>query len=118
MKKLIIVMAFLLIAPQTVFAHALLMETAPEDKAVLDESPGVISVSFMGYIEHFFSKIEVFNSAGERVSDKTKFRDGDEGTVMEAELSKKLGPGEFTVKWKCLGKDGHKQKGSYSFRIK
>jgi methionine-rich copper-binding protein CopC len=118
MKKLILVMAFLLIAPQTVFSHALLLETIPADNAVLDKSPETVSLSFLGYVEHSFSKIEVFDSKGEKVSGKTRFRDSDEGTIMEAELKKVLTSGVYTVKWKCLGKDGHKQKGSFRFTIK
>lgn len=118
MKSLFFLAAFLLISPQLAFSHALLMKTVPADGALLDEAPRSVSLSFLGYIEHLFSKVEVFDAGGNKVSKKAEFTDGDEGTEMKAELRDGLPAGEYRVMWKCLGKDGHKQKGSLRFTIK
>lgn len=62
-----------------------------------------------------FSKIEVFDQNGKKVSKETRCTQDD--TVMEVALEKGLPPGTYTVKWKCMSLDGHKQTGEYTFRI-
>ena len=118
MKKLSIIIMFLLVIPSLAFPHAYLIESRPEEAAVLIESPGQVTLHFLGFLEHFFSKVEVFNSAGNKVSKKTQLLDGEDGSVMGTKLKEDLTSGEYTVKWLCISKDGHKQKSSYSFTIK
>jgi methionine-rich copper-binding protein CopC len=118
MKKFSAIILFLLLIPSLAYSHAYLIETVPEEAASLTEPPRKVSLQFLGFLEHFFSKVEVYNSEGSKVSSETKLKDGDDGTVMEAELISGLNPGEYTVKWACIGMDGHRQNGSYTFTIK
>ena len=85
---------------------------------MLTESPTQVTLHFLGFLEHVFSKVKVYNSAGSKVSIKTKLLDGEDGTVMGTKLNKDLTAGEYTVKWSCISKDGHKQNGSYKFTLK
>lgn len=117
MKKTIFLIALLLLIPQVVHPHAYLIESSPEESAVLNKSPKKVALQFLGYLEHFFSKVEVYDHTGDMVSRKTQLTDSDHGTLMEATLEE-LTAGEYTVKWICISKDGHKQNGNYKFMIK
>lgn len=116
MKNLFFIIAFLLILPQTVLSHVELREITPSENAVLETPPEKVVISFFGSIETNFSKIEVFDWNGDKISLKTTV--SEDASVMEAGFLKKLIPGEYTVKWLCVSLDGHKAKGSYPFTVK
>jgi methionine-rich copper-binding protein CopC len=118
MKKAVIIISILLLIPQFSYPHAYLIESQPEENAELTESPTIVTLHFLGFLEHLFSKVDVYNSAGSKVSKKTKLMDGEDGSVMGTKLNEDLIAGEYTVKWKCVSKDGHKQNGSYTFTLK
>jgi methionine-rich copper-binding protein CopC len=107
----------LLLIPLSVSGHVYLLECNPEQDAILDAPPEKITITFVGTLEPVFSKIEVFDSEGKKVSGKkTAFSEDD--TVMEVALDADLDSGKYTVKWKCMSLDGHKQTGEYTFTIK
>jgi methionine-rich copper-binding protein CopC len=117
MKKLLVFSAlFLVLIPSLVLAHVYLLECDPPQDAELSTPPEKIRLTFVGSIEPAFSKVEVFNQSNEKVSKKTAFYEDD--TVMEVELHPNLGAGTYTVKWKCMSLDSHKQTGEYTFLIK
>jgi methionine-rich copper-binding protein CopC len=72
-------------------------------------------MKFGSAMERMFSKLEVFGPAGEKVSKKTVFPE--DNSVMEVDLEQGLGPGKYNVKWKTMSKDGHTQKGTFSFSV-
>lgn len=107
----------LLLIPLPVFGHVYILECNPEQDAILDAPPEKITITFVGTVEPVFSKIEVFDSEGNKVSGKkTEFSEDD--TVMEVTLKENLNPGKYTVKWTCMSLDGHKQTGEYSFTLR
>jgi len=116
MRRTLCIIIFLLAIPSIVFAHVYLLECSPEQNAVLDKAPEKVTIAFVGSVETAFSKIEVFNADGTKVSKKTSYSDSD--TVIESALDDGIGPGEYTVKWKCMSLDGHMQTGEYKFTIK
>ncbi len=111
---ILIPMAVLLI-PVALVAHVYQLECSPPQNAVLSEAPEKVTITFLGSVEPAFSKVEVFDKSGKKVSKKTICREDD--TIMEAELDKDLPAGEYKVEWKCMSLDGHKQKGEYTFKI-
>ncbi len=115
MKKLGLVLLVLLGIPLIVSAHVYMRECIPEEDAIVTTAPEKVTMIFVGSVEPVFSKIEVFDQKGSKVSKKTTFLEDD--TVMEAKLAGDLQRGEYTVKWLCMGLDGHKQKGSYKFTL-
>lgn len=115
---LLLIISVIAIIPSSAFSHAYLIETQPAEDAVLNEAPEKVTMQFLGYLEHFFSRVEVYDQNEDRVSDKPVLTDSDDGTTMEAAIREKPGPGEYTVKWICVSKDGHKLSGSYRFLIK
>jgi methionine-rich copper-binding protein CopC len=114
MKRLASLCALLFI-PVALFAHVYQLECNPPENAVLSQPPEKVTITFLGSVEPVFSKVEVFDMNGNKVSKKTICREDD--TIMEAELDKNLPAGEYTVKWMCMSLDGHKQKGEYTFKI-
>jgi methionine-rich copper-binding protein CopC len=117
MRKTIIIIGLLLLIPQMAYAHAYLIESNPEDAATLTEPPQKVTLVFLGFLEHVFSKVEVYDSEGSKVSGTPELRDEEDGTVITAGLEG-LHQGQYTVKWFVLSKDGHKQDGSYTFTLK
>jgi len=118
MKKLSLTIILLLIIPSLAYSHASLKETKPGEDAVLTEAPEKVTIEFMRHLEHAISRIEVYDQQGNRVSKDTQLTDVVYGTIMEVDLISGLTDGEYTVKWKCMSKDGHGQMGSYEFSIK
>jgi methionine-rich copper-binding protein CopC len=118
MKKFSTILLFLLVIPSLAYPHAYLIESYPEEEARLTEPPRKVALHFLGFLEHVFSKVEVYDSEGSKVSNKTKLSDGEDGTVMVAELINDLNPGKYTVKWMCISKDGHSQNDSYIFTVR
>ncbi len=98
------------------YAHIYMLESYPSPESSHTTPPKKVTLTFVGSLEPAFSKIEVFDRSGKKVSGKTTFRDDD--TVMETELKENLPPGKYTVKWKCMSLDGHLQKDQYIFYIK
>lgn len=106
----------LMIFPAVVYAHTYIVSSEPQKNAVLQAVPKKVTINFLNTYEPDFSKLEVFDQSGAKVSKQTKFLENN--SVMETELADGLKSGEFTVKWVCFGVDGHKTQGSYKFTVK
>ena len=116
MKTFVVFIALLIMFPTAVSAHVHMSESSPKQGAVLTTPPGRVRITFSNSVEPTFSTLTVFDSSGTMVSGKTRFLE--DNTIMETELPKNLSPGKYTVKWKCVSPDGHKQTGLYTFTIK
>jgi copper transport protein len=117
MKKNIILTFFimLLFIPAIAFSHVGVVESSPPVDGVITTSPEKITVNFGGSIEPAFSKIEVFDPNGDKVSTKCRFLEED--SVIESDLQENLAPGVYKVKWKVMSLDGHTLKGEFNFTI-
>jgi methionine-rich copper-binding protein CopC len=115
MKWILSLLFVLLIVPAIVNAHVRMLESFPGENAVLNEPPQKVTLTFLGSVETMFSKIEVYDSHGKKVSNKKTFREDD--TIMEVGLDDNLPEGQYTVKWICMSLDGHKRSGEYTFSI-
>ena len=118
MKRTLLLISLLLLIPHSAYSHAYLIESYPDEAAELSESPQKVTLSFLGFLEHLFSKVEVYDNSGRKVSEKSRLTDGEDGTLMEAKLKGSLSKGVYTIKWMCISRDGHRQDGTYSFTIK
>lgn len=117
MRRLICLLAFLFVVPVSAYSHVYMLESDPAPDTVLATPPIKVTMTFAGSIEPLFSKIDVFDAQGKKVS-KNKVRCLEDDTVMEVDLEENLPPGVYTVRWKCMSMDGHKQSGDYKFTIK
>lgn len=116
MKKIAVSFLLLMALPVAAYPHTNLLLSEPAENAVLQSPPQKAAIKFLGAAEPALSRLEVFDSKGRRVSKKTRFFE--ENKAMEVEFSEELKTGEFTVRWLCIGVDGHKTHGSYKFKVK
>jgi len=117
MKKRIILTFFimLLFIPAIGYSHVGVVESSPPENGTVITSPEKITVNFGGSIEPAFSKIEVFDPNGDKVSTECRFLEED--SVIESDLQENLVQGIYKVKWKVMSLDGHAIKGEYNFTI-
>lgn len=97
----------------TGFTHTDVMQTTPENGAVIDTKPEVIVINFASEIR--LARVQLVDEQGDarKLSLKgqktflTKFEFPFDGE----------GLGKFTVNWRGIGADGHVLNGSFDFTI-
>lgn len=88
------------------YAHPVLLESQPANLARLDSAPSEVRMRFSEAVEIGFSRVEVLDSAGNRVDNNDLAYDGDELTLKIT--LKPLHDDIYTVKTRVLSKiDGH-----------
>jgi copper transport protein len=115
MKKILIPLIISLLIPVLAYSHVGVVESSPPENGIVKSSPDKITVNFGGSIEPAFSKIEVFNPNGKKVSGKSRFLEED--SIIESNLEENLIHGVYKVKWKVMSLDGHTLKGEYTFTL-
>ncbi|UCE79279.1 MAG: copper resistance protein CopC [Nitrospiraceae bacterium] len=116
MKRLIVSFLFMLMLPTLGFSHSPIKEAVPSSGHVLITAPEKVTIKFGKPFEPVFSKIEVFDRDGNKVSEKPKYLEDD--TIIEVGIKENGSSGEYTVKWKCMSLDGHSKSGNYKFMVK
>ena len=121
MKKLLLssgLVALLLFGGLPAQGHSQLVSASPKPGQVLSSSPAGIRISFnedlidMGQLSNL---ITLQNSAGKRIkTSPTKVQ----GPNVSIELSGKLRPGRYVVRWKVVSADGHPIAGRYFFTVR
>lgn len=112
------ILPFLLVIffiPVIAYGHVGMLNSNPVKNGIVSSPPERVTIKMGGEVEPAFSKIEVFNPDGKKVSKKTSF--SNDNMVMETKLKGGLSPGVYTVKWKCMSLDGHTLTGEYIFTI-
>lgn len=98
-------------------AHATLKSAMPAANAVVASTPAAVELAFSQALEPALSRIEVRNSAGERVDrDAVHAIDGDNRRLAVA-LKPALPPGTYQVDWQAASVDTHRTTGKLSFQI-
>jgi copper resistance protein C len=104
----------LFLLPAAAWAHAYPESVWPPDGATVTEPPAEVRIKFTEGVELEFSRIEVKNAGGQRVS-KGKVRRLSADTLAVELLS--LGPGNYTIEWQVLSVDTHITDGVLRFTI-
>ena len=112
---LLLVAAFLLLAPQAAFAHAKLLRSEPKPKSILPQPPKVVELWFSEEPEASFNTIEVKDAQGNRF-DRGEVTLAEGGKKAQAELQD-LPAGAYTVEWKALSSDEHTLRGKFAFTV-
>lgn len=96
-------------------AHSFPESETPPAGATLNKPPPRIIIKYDAPIEKLFASLEVVNDGGqnEAVGPAEVSADGSELSVPIS----KLGPGDYTVKWRVVCIDTHHTEGSYSFSV-
>ena len=101
----------------TATSHTRLVESQPENGQVLNEAPGYILLKFSTPIEQKLGQLQLTSDDGKswRIL-KTKTTDrnvtADIPTLKPAKY-----PAIYKVRWRVLSRDGHMQRGQFSFQL-
>ena len=114
-RALIITPALGLAVTLTVSAHMAYSKSMPAEDAALAESPSELQVWFTQDPEPAVSQLSLKGPTGDIALGETMIA-SDRSIV--AALEDTLGPGEYTVKWRSAGDDGHVLRGDFSFTVR
>jgi methionine-rich copper-binding protein CopC len=111
------VLALGLWPPVAVWSHAYLVRSTPAARAVVARTPERVQLWFNERLEPAYSRVSVWNGAGQRV---------DAGDVQVASteptrLSVAVPPlpaGAYTVKYRVLSVDGHVVEAQFGFTVR
>ena len=109
----IIIAAGLLIASATALAHTGIKSTSPENKAVLQEAPETLTMSFRAPVR--LMKVTLLDNNEEVV--KTDFKPTAKAAKTFSVELPELSAGKYQASWMIMGKDGHKIKGRFVFTV-
>lgn len=111
---LLFVLVCALALPETAWAHATLLRTAPRDGAVLKSAPTRVRVVFDDDVR-LASGVKAIRNGGESVLDGKPRVAG--GRVLVIPLRPGLADGDYTVLWRVLSDDGHTLSGVVAFGV-
>ena len=94
-------------------AHATLVDTDPDEGAVLDAAPDVVRFTFSEPVRSVSDGVRVFDATGADVASSARTRD-DELLVT---LDEEVGDGTLVVAWRVVSVDGHPIAGTLTFAI-
>lgn len=95
-------------------AHTDVKSTSPRDGAVLAKPPGSVSATFAGQI---LSGSITVKKGGTVVSTGPNGVDPRNVARLRVKLKSGLGSGVYNVAWEAKAPDGHRQTGTFSFRV-
>lgn len=98
-------------------AHAKIASTEPKADSELHSAPKEIRLHFNEALEGAFSKIELVDAREVSVKLPKTAVDKSDPKVMFAPVPA-LQPGQYSVRWSTMTRDGHKAKGQLSFKVK
>ncbi len=99
-------------APPAV-AHARLVDTDPDQGAVLQSAPDVVTFTFNESVTGVADGVEVFDAEGRAIASSSKTRDKQLLVTLEGDI----GEGTVTVAWRVVSADDHPIGGSLTFSI-
>jgi copper resistance protein C len=100
----------------TVEAHAFLDRANPAVGSKVRGSPGEVRLWFTEKLEVTFSKLQVFNEAGQEVDSHNQHLDSRDTAVLVVSVPA-LKPGVYKVVWRAVSVDTHKTEGSFKFEV-
>jgi len=112
---LVLLVVTVLLLPRAALAHAFPEAEEPKVGSTITSPPQQVAIRFDAPIEALFSKLEVLDSSGQSEDEGTLQVNADTRTLT-VQL-KSLAPGDYTVKWSVVAKDGHRTEGSYTFTV-
>ena len=115
MRRLLVVAVAVLAFPGVAAAHATLAGISPPTQSRLDVPPRAVVLRFDQGVTTTARAIEVFSSAGSRVSGAPVVGGG--GRVVRVPLSGLRRGESYTVRWRATSSDGHTGSGVYTFGV-
>jgi methionine-rich copper-binding protein CopC len=97
-------------------AHTEVKSTSPADGASAKTTLTRVTVTFAGSLAS--GKLRVTGPGGKLASLSNGGRDPRNPSRLLVGLRGSLKPGSYTASWSVVAADGHKQKGSFHFKLK
>ncbi|HEX7117723.1 MAG TPA: copper resistance protein CopC [Longimicrobiales bacterium] len=98
-------------------AHEVLKHSVPGDGARLDEAPRVLRLTFTRPVELGLTRVELLGPEGQPVALAAPELAADSANVIVVAVRGALKAGDYTVRWRVVGPDGHPVQGSFDFAI-
>ena len=124
LRFLSLVTVLVFAAAPTTWAHARLLRAVPAAGAEVSPAPKQIELWFNELLEDGFNTVTVFPSSEldkpDKHSNLTKGKpvvDSRDHTHLVVPLGP-LAPGEYTIEWRVLSRDGHSAPGRSTFRVR
>ena len=99
----------------TLWAHMRVQKTMPEDGARLTSSPHHIQVWYTQLPDDAISRLLLEGVDGDVSLGDTTVK---EDKSLMAMIPSALADGNYTVKWRTAGDDGHTQRGDFTFTVR
>ncbi|HEX3805314.1 MAG TPA: copper resistance protein CopC [Gaiellaceae bacterium] len=103
-----------LAAPADAFAHATLLQTSPQNGAVLDTSPRRVTATFDDSIRVAGGNAAVANTTNKSVLAGTATA---HGSTLVLPLEPNLPDGDYSARWSIVSEDGHREEGVVAFAV-
>jgi methionine-rich copper-binding protein CopC len=100
----------------TASAHTEVKSTSPADGATVTRTLTRVTVTFTGELKR--GTLRVVSPGGKVVSDGNGGRDPRNTRRLLVGLKSSLKPGSYKASWTVVAADGHKQKGSFHFKLR
>jgi methionine-rich copper-binding protein CopC len=115
LKSLLLTVA--LAAPLSVFAHAIMVKSQPEQNAIITVSPKQIDVWFNDKVGGEYKAVAVIDSKGNRVDNKDVQQEILDGSHLYCTVPT-LSADTYTVRYRVVSIDTHIVTGKFQFTIK
>lgn len=97
--------------------HLRLVKAVPSQDTTVAKSPEAVQLWFSEEPQIRLTTVHVRGTDGRSLElEKPSATSGD-GTHLTAVVPQTLSPGNYTVSWRTMAKDGHVVRGEYGFRI-
>ncbi|MDD5227532.1 MAG: copper resistance protein CopC [Methylococcales bacterium] len=115
LKSLLFTVA--LASPFSVFAHAIMVKSQPEQNTTITASPKQIDVWFNDKVGGEYKAVAVIDSKGNRVDNKDVQQEILDGSHLYCTVPD-LPPDTYTVRYRVVSIDTHIVTGKFQFTIK
>jgi methionine-rich copper-binding protein CopC len=115
LKSLLFTVA--LTTPFSVFAHAIMVKSQPEQNATITVSPKQIDVWFNDKVGGEYKAVAVIDGKGNRVDNKDVQQEMLDGSHLYCTVPE-LSAGTYTVRYRVVSIDTHIVTGKFQFTIK
>ncbi len=108
-----------LVSAASAWAHAVVVESSPEDGAVLARAPDYAVLRFNARIERGLSQVSLHAAGGRPIPlpPRSPAPPGQEAPDRLAVRLPELGPGAYEIRYRVLAADGHVTPGVLRFTV-
>lgn len=98
-------------------AHAFIVKSNPSENQSLDKLPNKVSIEFDEIIQPTFYSLQVLDALGNQMNRGNGQINSGNAKVLEADVSRDLPKGIYSIKWRVVSGDGHPVNGIIPFQI-